>query len=81
VPGFRSRDQRAFVEVLVALRKRKGLTQREVADRAGKPHSYISKTEAFQRIVKLADIPVFALGLGMAEDRLYRRYMRWRDGP
>lgn len=62
-----------------AIRLEKGFTQRELADRCKRPHSYVSKIEAGQRLVHLDDIPRLARGLGIPEAKLYQRYMHWRD--
>ncbi len=39
----------AFLDALVALRKRAGVTQVELADRLGKPQQYVSKSELGDR--------------------------------
>ena len=39
----------ALIRVLVEARKESGLTQQEVADRLGKPQSYIAKLEGGER--------------------------------
>jgi transcriptional regulator with XRE-family HTH domain len=42
-------DYRAMVERLKLARKEAGLTQEEVAERLGKPQSYVSKVERAER--------------------------------
>lgn len=45
-PDTRAEDRRAFGRALRALRDRAGLTQRELASRAGTDNTYISHAEA-----------------------------------
>lgn len=54
----------ALVTALVELRERAGLTQQEVADRLGRPQSFVAKYETLQRrldVVELADV-IAAIG-------------------
>lgn len=54
----------ALVTALVELREREGLTQQEVADRLGRPQSFVAKYETLQKrldVVELADV-VAAIG-------------------
>ena len=44
-----TRDYEAFLEVLIAARKRQGLTQQAVADLLDKPQSFVSKYESGER--------------------------------
>lgn len=48
-----------FLEVLTAARREKGLTQQQVANRLGKPQSYVAKIEGGERrldVVEFIDI-------------------------
>jgi transcriptional regulator with XRE-family HTH domain len=55
---------RAFVMHLVALRARAGLGQVELARRLGKPQSYVSKTERFERRLDPAEFRAWVLAMG-----------------
>ena len=44
-----TREYEAFLEGLIAARKRQGLTQQAVADLLGKPQSFVSKYESGER--------------------------------
>ena len=49
----------SFVASLVAARRDQGLTQQEVADRIGKPQSYVAKIEGCERrldVVEFIDL-------------------------
>ena len=54
----------ALVTALIDLRDRAGLTQQEVADRLGRPQSFVAKYETLQRrldAIELVDV-VLAIG-------------------
>lgn len=55
---------RAFVQQLVALRRSAGLTQADLADRLGKPQSYVSKTERMERRLDPAEFCAWVVAAG-----------------
>lgn len=57
-------DYRAFVDHLIALRTRLGITQVQLATRLEKPQSYISKSERFERRIDPAEFRAMVLALG-----------------
>lgn len=59
-----SRPYRALVDILAEARRRSGLTQKQVADRLGKPQSYIAKVEAAERRVDPVEFARLANALG-----------------
>ncbi len=59
-----SPEYRAFALRLIAVRKEVGLTQAELAARLGKPQSYVSKNERFERRVDPAEFRALMLALG-----------------
>lgn len=63
-PKLHDPDYRAFVDRLIWLRKRNGVTQVELAARMGKPQSYISKTERFERRIDPAEFRALVMALG-----------------
>lgn len=63
-PPLHDPDYRAFVDRLIWLRKEGGFTQAELAARVGKPQSYISKTERFERRIDPAEFRALVLALG-----------------
>ena len=59
-----SSEYRAFALRLIAVRKEVGLTQAELAAKLGKPQSYVSKNERFERRVDPAEFRWLMLALG-----------------
>jgi transcriptional regulator with XRE-family HTH domain len=45
-----------FIEKLISAREEAGLTQREVAARMGRPHSFLSKCETGERSVEVFEL-------------------------
>jgi len=55
-----SKDYKEIIERLKMARIEAGLAQQEVADKLGKPQSYISKIESGERRLDVAEIKKFA---------------------
>lgn len=51
---------RLFLQRLRQARKEAGLTQYQVADRLGRPQSFVSKCETGERRVDIVELQVFA---------------------
>jgi transcriptional regulator with XRE-family HTH domain len=62
---------KAAVDVIVAARKERGLTQRDVAARLGKPPSFIGKVEKCERSIDVIEFVAFARAIGIDESRLF----------
>lgn len=62
----------AFLEGLVAARKRQGLTQQAVAGLLGKPQSFVSKYESGERRLDVVEFIQIAKVLGEDPVRLLR---------
>ena len=54
----------AISGVLVDLRKRRGVTQAQLASRLGKPQSYISKSERCLRRIDPAEFRAMVMAIG-----------------
>lgn len=59
-----------FLNVLIDVRKRSGLTQQAVADLLGKPQSFISKYESGERRLDVVEFCELAKALGETPDAL-----------
>jgi transcriptional regulator with XRE-family HTH domain len=75
---LRSRGHRALITVLKASREEAGLTQRELADRLGKPRSFISKIESGERIPRINEFCDLAKAMKLDPELLFQRFWRWR---
>ncbi len=66
----------AFREIgrrLAAVRQQCGLTQKDLAERVGKPPSYIAKLELAERRLDINDLRSLAEGMGMPSVALLER--------
>ncbi len=63
--SLHSEAYRRFLELLKRARREAGLTQVDVAQRLGRPQSYVSKCESGERRVDVIELAEFA--------RLYRK--------
>lgn len=62
-PWVSSPSYKAAIDILVDIRKAKGLTQRDLGERIGKPHSFIAKIETRQRRLDIVEFIVLARAL------------------
>ena len=59
-------------ELLIAARKRAGLTQQDVADRLGRPQSFVAKYEGGERRLDMVEFLQIAAALGADPIRIVR---------
>ena len=59
-----SQSYQVAIGVLVAARKQAGLTQRDLADRLGKPPSFVAKVETGERRLDFVEFVAIARELG-----------------
>lgn len=62
---------RAVVDALVKARHEAGLSQQIIADRLGKPPSYVAKIELGERRLDLVEFVALARAIGTDESRLF----------
>jgi transcriptional regulator with XRE-family HTH domain len=67
-----SPDYRALIEALAAIRQARGVSQREVARRIGKPPSFINKTELLERRLDVLEFIVIAEALDEKPEAMMR---------
>jgi transcriptional regulator with XRE-family HTH domain len=67
-------EYRVLVGMLRELRKDAGLTQAQLAERLGKPQSYVSKVERGERIIDLVEIRWWCLALDQDVTKLVREW-------
>lgn len=71
-PWVHSPSYKAAIAELVAARQASGLTQRAVAERLGKPASYVAKIEVGERRLDFVEFIAFARAIGANEVELMR---------
>lgn len=71
-----SRRYGALLNVLIAVRHEAGLTQRELAERLGRPRSYVSKIETAERRVDPVECEEWAKACGKNPLELFARFLR-----
>jgi transcriptional regulator with XRE-family HTH domain len=68
---LRSKGHRALIDLLVATRNQAGLTQRELAARLKRPHSFVGRIEAGERRVDVVEFIEIAMVLEVDPERLF----------
>jgi transcriptional regulator with XRE-family HTH domain len=63
--------------VLVATRREAGLTQAQLADRLGKPASFIAKIEIGERRVDVVEFAAIAKALKLDPRKMFDRFLSW----
>ena len=70
---LRSKGHRALIEILVESREQAGLTQRDLAARLKRPHSFIGRIEAGERRVDVIEFIEIARVMGLDPKHLFAR--------
>lgn len=65
-----SHSYQAAVERLISLREERSLSQRDLAERLGKPRSFVSKVETKARRLDIVELVAYAKALGMTAGEL-----------
>jgi transcriptional regulator with XRE-family HTH domain len=60
---------------LAAVRAERGMSQRELAEKLGRPHSYVDKLELAERRLDIFDLRDLARGLGVSTEELLLRLL------
>lgn len=71
-----SAEQAAFCELMIAARRKAGLTQQDVAKRLKKPQSFVAKYEGGERRVDVVEFLKIARAIGADPVRILRALMR-----
>ena len=74
--SLHTRDYDRFRSLLIAARKKAGLSQAELAKRLAKPQSFVSKFERGERRLDVIEFKSVAEALGLDALRLLRRLYR-----
>ena len=62
--SLHSEDYRKLTAILLEARTNAGLTQQQVADRLGKPQSFVAKVEGGERRIDLVEFVALSEALG-----------------
>ena len=71
-----SPEQAAFCDLLIRARKKARLTQRQLADRLGKPQSFVAKYEGGERRLDVIEFVAIVLAIGDDPARLLRAFLK-----
>lgn len=71
-----SSEQAAFCEVMTSARQKAGLTQNELADRLGKPQSFVAKYEGGERRIDVLEFVAIAQALEADPRKLFAALVR-----
>lgn len=66
----------SLIAALVEARNTAGLRQQDVADRLGRPQSFVSRYETFERRLDVADYAAVARAIGADPVELFARVLR-----
>lgn len=79
--SIHSDEYRRLTAILLDARSNAGLTQQEVADRLGKPQSYVAKVERNERRIDVVEFIALAKALGVDPARLFSGVLTGIDKP
>jgi transcriptional regulator with XRE-family HTH domain len=71
--SLRSPEYQALREILVAARRAAGLTQQQVAERLGRPQSFVAKYEGGERRLDVIEFLSVSRALGKSPVELLKR--------
>jgi transcriptional regulator with XRE-family HTH domain len=70
--SLRSSDHKRLIALLIAARERAGLTQQQLADRLGKPQSFVAKYEGGERRIDVIEFVAISQALQFDPARAVR---------
>lgn len=79
--SIHSDEYRKLTAILLDARNAAGLTQQEVADRLGKPQSYVAKVERNERRIDVVEFIALAKALSVDPVRLFSAVLTRIDKP
>lgn len=69
----------ALIRSLIETRKQTGMTQQDVAERLGKPQSYVAKVEGGERRLDVVEFVMMAKAMGENPTALFNRLLAALD--
>ena len=70
VTSFHSTDYEKLTALLVEVRRKSGLTQQAVADRLGRPQSYVAKIEVGERRLDIIEFIHLVRAMGFSPEEV-----------
>jgi transcriptional regulator with XRE-family HTH domain len=70
--SLRSPDHVRLIDLLIAAREKAGMTQQQLADRLGRPQSFVAKYEGGERRIDVVEFIAIARALEMDPARAVR---------
>lgn len=78
--SLRTPEHQRLVSLLIAAREKAGITQQELADRLGRPQSFVAKYEGGERRIDVVEFLFISHALGIDPARTVRE-VNARYGP
>lgn len=63
---------KSMINSLVAIRKQQGISQRDLAKKLNKAHSYIGRIETFERRLDVVDLVSMARALNLSDKEILK---------
>lgn len=79
--SLRSTDHVRLIAILTRARKDAGLTQAQVADKLGKPQSFVAKYENGERRLDVVEFVAIARTMGADPLRLFKALLKPNNQP
>jgi transcriptional regulator with XRE-family HTH domain len=76
-----SPDYARFLGLLRQARKDEGIVQQELADKLGKPQSFVAKVERGERRIDVIEFIAISTAIGRDPVRLLKQYLRQEPEP
>ena len=73
---LRSKGHRTLIDILVESREQAGLTQRDLAARLKRPHSFIGRIEAGERRVDVIEFIEIVRVMGFDPEHLFAKLLK-----
>ena len=73
--SLKSAEYARFIEVLVAARHEAGIPQQALAEKLGRPQSFIAKYEGGERRIDVVEFIAIARALGADPLRLFKEFL------
>lgn len=69
-----NKQYQSMIKTLIEIRKQQGISQRELADRLKRAHSYIGRIETFERRLDVVDLINICRALGLTNREILKQF-------